>query len=686
MTPPANVSSLTATPGDTTVSLSWTDPGDPDLAGTKIVQKTGGYPSGPFDGTTVYSGMGVSVVDTGLTNGVTYFYGAYAFDTHGNFASGALANATPSGPPPPVPPTPTSTPPTPPGPPTTTPPAPPTPPTPPTAPVPPNPPTVPTPGQPAQAIFPVFYYGNGGTVQLIPDAAGQIHTLSGSAVLVSVPVAGLGNIPSTLALFIGTSQYSLARSADGLTYSGIFTAPSAGTYLSTVRVTFQNNTTADSGQTIVLHPSGAIVEEGLSGPSTVAVSGASVQLFRDVQGTWTPAGPPFTTADSGSYGYVVQNGRYYIEVTRDGYLKNVTAPFSINANFINQVIGLIKVPVKQPLPEQPVARAVAIVQQASDQVSYGVKIARATLNSPQVQAANTVAGPVILAMTLSNSATAINFFNLLAYLQYLFTQPLLLFGRMRKRKWGVVFNSLTKQPVDLAIIRLVHFETKLVIQTRVTDKLGRYWFLAKKGNYLLEVVKPGYVYPTTYLANKAEDVEFVDLYHGSKLELQEGEVIAMNIPVDPVVSEETPTRVIARKFARVLRHSLAFSGVLLGMIVLVVSPNVVSALLLLAQIGVYLLFRRLALPAKPKSWGITFDAKTRKPLSGAIIRIFEKKFNKLLETQVTDANGKYGFFVRRNVFFLTVEKPGYKKYVSKDIDLSTKEEAVVDQNVSLEPL
>lgn len=671
VTPPTNVSNLTATPGDTIVTLNWTVPPDPDFAGTKIMRKTGGYPAGPFDGTQVFSGPGTSVVDTGLTNGTTYYYGAYAYDSSGNFASGALANATPSGPPPP--PAATTTPPIPPPPP---------PPTPTPTPTPtPLPPT----GPGATGNVVAYYYGSGGTIQLVPDASGRIGILAGSAVLVSVPVAGLGNIPSTVTIQVGGSLYSLAKNADGTSYSGTFTAPPPGTYAATVTVTFQNNTFGQAVNTLYSQPSGVVVEETLTGPSTQGVPGATVRLYRDVNGVWTQYGSAQTTNAEGAYGYVVPNGRYYAETEKDGYRKAVTSPRSVYGNVFNDSIPLIRIPVIPPLTGTPAEQAGAAALIAAQQVSYGVKIAREILNSQQIQAANAVAAPALIALMLANAASAISLFNLLAYLQYLFTQPILLFGRRKKRKWGVVFNSLTKQPIDLAIVRLVHFETKLVVQTKVTDKYGRYWFVAGKGNFLIEVVKPGYVFPTQYLADKKEDVEFADLYHGDKIEAPGGEIIAMNIPLDPVAKEETPSRVLLRKTAKVLRHSVAFSGVLFGMVVLVVTPSAPSAFLLLAQIGIYLLFRRLALPVKAKSWGITFDARSRKPVGGVIVRIFDKKFNKLLETQVTDANGKYGFFVRRNVYYVTAEKKGYKRYQSPDIDLSAMDEALVDQNVSLEP-
>lgn len=670
VTPPPNASGLTATPGDTIVTLNWTNPAVFDFAGTKIMRKTGGYPSGPFDGTQVYSGLVNNLVDTGLTNGVEYFYAAYAYDSSGNFASGALASATPNGvviPPP----TPTTTPPV----------------VPPVIPPPtptPIPTPTPTPGVTTVAVT-AYYYGNAGAVQLSADANGQIGVLTGTGVLVSVPVSNLVSSPARMEIRIGSSLYSLSRNGDGTAFTALFLAPSPGLYPADVTVTFDNGLVGRASSILNVQRAGAVVEETLLGPSAVGVSGATVQLYRD-DGGWRQYGLSQLTSGDGIYGYVVPNGRYYAEVNKDGYRSAVSAPFTIRSNVFNNQISLIRIPIDKPLPEAPAERAAAIVVAAAEQTSFALKVARAALQSEQAQAVSAVVAPTAMVMTLANVASSLSLFNLLAYLQYLFTQPLLLFGRRTKRKWGAVFNSLTKQPVDLAIVRLVHFETRLVMQTKVTDKQGRFVFVVKKGNYLIEVVKPGYVFPTTYLANQKEDVEFADLYHGGKLEIPAPEILAVNIAVDPVVREETPQRVLFRKLAGKLRHAVAFSGILMGMVILVVTPTAISALLLLAQIGVYLLFRRLALPAKAKSWGLTFDAKTRKPLGGVVVRIFDKKFNKLLETQITDQNGKYGFFVRRNIYYVVAEKAGYTKYTSPDIDLSGKEEAIVDQNLPMKPL
>ena len=89
-TPPGPVTSFTATAGDTQNSLSWVNPGG-DFAGTMIRFSTAGYPGSPTGGTLLYNGTGTSTTHTGLTNGVTYYYSAFAYDEVPNYSSAAPA-------------------------------------------------------------------------------------------------------------------------------------------------------------------------------------------------------------------------------------------------------------------------------------------------------------------------------------------------------------------------------------------------------------------------------------------------------------------------------------------------------------------------------------------------------------------------------------------------------------------
>lgn len=711
-TPPSNVTNLSANPGNTQITLTWTNPTDADFAGIRIQHKIGGFPTGPTDGTTVYQNVPVTTfTDTGLTNGTMYYYGVYAYDTATNYSSGALVNATPVGPPP-TPPTstpPTSTPPTPPPtpPPTSTPPTP--PPTPPEVPPPTPPETLPPAPQAPPVVLPPgtvappgvvtatsvpavkgevqAQFATASGIPLVSDTASRIGVIRGSTIQVSVPLAGIGATTKAAFIAIDGSLFSLQLNKDATSYTGSFTVPSKDQSSATVSVQLEDGSYLAKEYTLLAQPGIRVVEQTITGLLGNAVPGAKVSMFRQVNGSWQAYGTAQETNGDGVVAVYAPNGRYYVEVSAGDAAKVVSDPFEVSMNVLNAVVKIISIPKRIPPPPEAstVEKATYVAQVAADRAVYVAQVARTVLDQPVVQKANAVAAPIALTVSIVNAASSLSLFNAFAFAQNLFTQPLLLLGRKKRKRWGVVYNSLSKLPVELAIVRLVHFETKLVVQSRVTDKQGRYWFQARKGNYQIEVVKPGYVFPSQYLSTQTEDVELVDLYHADKIELPEDSIIARNIPIDPAFSEETPKQVLFKSVFQKLKFGLAFGGIILGVVILIVSPTVPSALLLVAQVAAYLLFKRLGVPAKAKNWGLAFDAKTRKPLTRVIVRIFDKKYNKLLETQVTDQNGKYGFFVKENVYYITAEKAGYKRFTSPDIDLRGKKETVINQHLSLEP-
>lgn len=92
---------LTAVGFDREVLLSWEGFADigSGLNGTNtysLVRNTGAYPNNQCsNGTQVYLGSGMNVTDSGLTNGVTYYYRVCARDAAGNVSAGATASSRP---------------------------------------------------------------------------------------------------------------------------------------------------------------------------------------------------------------------------------------------------------------------------------------------------------------------------------------------------------------------------------------------------------------------------------------------------------------------------------------------------------------------------------------------------------------------------------------------------------------
>lgn len=309
----------------------------------------------------------------------------------------------------------------------------------------------------------------------------------------------------------------------------------------------------------------------------------------------------------------------------------------------------------------------------------------AVFDNENVEAVNQVATPVVITVVAVNTVASFSFFNLLSYLRYFFSQPFAALFRRKRKRWGVIYNALTKRPVDLAIVRLYDNQTKRIVQSRVTDRQGRYSFLAPPGRYYITVTKPKFDFPSDYLKDEKEDVKYLDIYHGEVIEVTEkNAAITANIPIDSQVEEKPVGKVIFQHYLRKVQYFAAFSAIPLAVLSVAISPGLLTFALLGFHVLLYVLFRRLGYQKKPKSWGIIYDKTNKKPLGRAIARIYDKKYNKLLETRVTDTKGRYSFLVNNNVYVVTAEKLGYKQFKTKDIDLMKKDiDTVVGMDIGL---
>ncbi|HPF95305.1 MAG TPA: hypothetical protein PLR08_02015 [bacterium] len=666
--PPANPQNFVAVGDFLQNTLQWVNPNVGDFSHVRILARTDRYPNNPNDGVLVYQGNNQNATHNGLVAGQVYYYANFAYDLSGNRSSGALAQATPFG----LTETPTSTPPLPTNPPVTDP---------GTNPGGENPttgvvtstPEVPTvtttePGTditdpekpeitkpPVQppiqppvrdiVITPVYTLGNGSVV-LVPNTKNEINTVPGPAITVVVRSEEVPGNPETATILVGNDRYLLTKLPNG-DWTASFVPDRSGQMPAQITFGYEDGSIAQATTTIITGVPGQVIERDIPfiGPARM-VEGVRITVYQKVDGEWmqwsgaiTGQEHPLKTKADGLWGFVVQNGEYRVLFEKEGYdteEKIVTVT--------NNLLGY-QVEISKPLPVDV-----------------------------------NIIGIITTAVAIANIATVASLLN---YLWYLLTQPFLIFGARKRKKWGVVYNSITKQGIDLVAVRLVHAKTGLTLQTRVTDEKGRYFFHVKPGQYKVVAVKAGYVFPSVIVKDVKEDDEYLDVYHSEEVAVEAEADLTMNIPMDPNNKEETPAKVLFKSFLRKMQGFVGALSLIITGIALILEPGWILLGLFLFQLATYLLFKKLIASRKPKNWGIVSDVDNKHPLERVVMRIYDKKYNKLLETQVTDGRGRYGFLATKNTYFITADKPGYDRFTSDDIDLTKAKELAVEKPVKL---
>jgi hypothetical protein len=473
---------------------------------------------------------------------------------------------------------------------------------------------------------------------------------------------------TNIVLTLGAETY-LLQSSDLYYLTTITTPEGTANYAAHLIISYQDGT----GQTFnfvakIIQP--GLVFEKINEEER-GVPTATITLYQLTDSGWTKWTPgpgqsnPLTTSDNGSFAWYVENGTYRIVVSKSGY-KETEQTLTVENNIINPNIEISK--------KIEIQSVIESVKEAAGDFSESLQ---AVVESPAAQTAATIAIPAVAMAATASVVVLATSFDLLPFLQYLFTSPLLFFYRRKRKAFGVVYNAFTKTPIDLATVRLFSIYKNKLIRSRVTDRGGRYYFLTQPGQYRIEVNKNGYQFPSITLAEVKDDAIYLDVYHGENITVSDKDVvITPNIPLEPITDEKQKEPTFVKR-TRILRRSqqwLALSGLLVSFLVFLIKMSTWSGVILGLQIVVYFLVRRLTVPRKPKSWGIVYDEKTKRPLGNVIVRIFEPKYHKLLETGITDNRGRYTFLLGPNLYSSTFEKEGYDPASIQSIDYSRETE------------
>lgn len=538
----------------------------------------------------------------------------------------------------------------------------------------------------------IKFFASNRTVQLMPSTDSVVKTLVNTPYTVLVNRTDLEKPVENIWWYSGSSSYLMGLDSSGDFYSTDVMSKTNITVLpSHVIVNYTDGSIDVVDYRMQTTPFGYIYE--LDEGERNSVSGARVTVYEG--GTNEPwnadaygQSNPFWTLEDGSYGYYVPQGNYYVTVEKPGYSQSITPMYFVRSGILNDQVELFLIPEPQNIIDE-LEQSSNFVGETILDVAKRIQNAIAGIipgTEEQFKEVASIAAPAAIGLALLNLGTAVSFANVFPFLYGLFTQPLLLFGRRKRKKWGVVYNSLNKLAIDLAVVRLIEAQTGRVVRTRITDKDGRYFFMAKPGIYRIEVKKPGFLFPTVHLRDAKEDFQYLDVYHGEIIQVKEASrQITANIPIDPIAATEKPKGIIVRHYMRQAQKFISTSSVFLALALVIISPSWWLLGNLFIQLLLLGLFWRLARPTKPKGWGIVYDNRSKKPLPNAIVRIFDSQYNKLLETQVTDSQGKYSFLVGNNRYYTTYDKPGFISKKLSPIDYTKiKEKSMVAFDVGLD--
>lgn len=107
--------------------------------------------------------------------------------------------------------------------------------------------------------------------------------------------------------------------------------------------------------------------------------------------------------------------------------------------------------------------------------------------------------------------------------------------RPKRRRWGQVYDSVSKALIPFARIKLYSPAGRQFVASEVANRKGEYGFSseARGGEYYLQVIKSGFSFPSSIVTADI-DKHFGPIYHGERFKLtQAGQLPKYDVPLDP---------------------------------------------------------------------------------------------------------------------------------------------------------
>lgn len=234
--------------------------------------------------------------------------------------------------------------------------------------------------------------------------------------------------------------------------------------------------------------------------------------------------------------------------------------------------------------------------------------------------------------------------------------------RKKPPAWGVVYDSVTKRPLDPVYVSLYDAAGREIAST-ITSLDGRYGFLVPPGNYQIKAEKTHYRFPSRRLFGLDSDILYSGLYFGGPLTVTREGLVAHNIPLDPLAFDwnqfAKKDRKLLRFYARLsaLQTRLVswfFSvGFFASVVLLFLSYNPLNIAIALLYIGVGIIH---SITQRSRISGVVLERGTKLPLPFAIVRVYSADGATEIAHTVSDRYGRYYALVPPGNYQVRIER------------------------------
>lgn len=249
---------------------------------------------------------------------------------------------------------------------------------------------------------------------------------------------------------------------------------------------------------------------------------------------------------------------------------------------------------------------------------------------------------------------------LVQYLVWIFAISGAIFS---KSIWATVYDSKTKKPLSGVIVRV--FSEKALVDTIITSITGILDIKLDKGEYTLQIIKPGYMFPSNLKPLKIDD-QYQNLYYGGTIRVdKDNSKLKLNIPLDREIDGEVLSSNKAIDLA--LGTFSYFNAPLVAILAVsqvFVWPSYIESWFYAGIGGVLLLGRWLSTLRIVRNPGLIIDEQNH-PLRNIEVTIFDSEWNKKIDSVITNEKGEYEFVLIPNNYYLTVKSSEYKLDIEK---------------------